>query len=238
MSTIEAVPWLAEKFYIPVEINEGNLHIATSVFVAVLLTIAAILAWRRLRKTDENIIPSRKFSLATLFELVVESLLHLMEDIIGPKARKHLPLIGTVFIYILTCNLIGVVPGFVPPTDNINTNFACAICVFLYYNIAGIREQGFFKYFRHMTGPVIWLAPLMLAIELISHLVRPVSLSVRLFGNMMGDHVVLGIFSDLVPLFIPIAFMGLTIFVAFIQAFVFSLLSVVYIALATHSEGH
>jgi len=235
---IEAVPWIAKELSIPVQINEENLHIATAVFVAVILTIASFLAWRRLRKTDENIIPSRKFSFATLFELMVESLLHLMEDIIGPKARKHLPLIGTLFIYILTCNLIGVAPGFVPPTDNINTNFACAICVFLYYNFAGIREHGLLKYFRHMAGPVIWLAPLMITIELTSHLVRPVSLSVRLFGNMMGDHVVLGIFSDMVPLFVPIAFMGLTIFVAFIQAFVFSLLSIVYIALATHSEGN
>lgn len=235
---IEIVPWLAKKLGVPVEINEGNLHVATAVFVALLLAVASILAWRRLKKTEDHIIPQRKITMATIFELVVEAVLHLMEDIIGPTARKHLPLIGTLFIYILTCNLLGVVPGFVPPTDNINTNFACAICVFLYYNFVGIKEHSFFKYFRHMGGPVIWLAPLMLAIELTSHLVRPVSLSVRLFGNMMGDHLVLGIFSDLVPLLIPIAFMALTIFVAFIQAFVFSLLSVVYIALATHSEGH
>ena len=238
MKKIEIVPWLAEKLSIPLEIDEKNLHVATSAFIAILITIVAIIAWRRLRKTDDNIIPSRKLSAATIFELVVESVLHLMEDIIGPGAKKYFPLIGTLFIYILCCDLIGAVPGFIPPTSNINTNLACAICVFLYYNYAGIRERGFLKYIKHMAGPVIWLAPLMLTIELTSHLVRPISLSVRLFGNMVGDHMVLEIFSDLVPFLVPIVFMSLTIFVAFIQAFVFTLLSTVYIALATQSEDH
>lgn len=238
MKKIEIIPWVAEKLSIPVAVDENNIHVATSVFIAVILTVAAIIAWRRLRRIDDNIIPSRKFSFATIFELVVESVLRLMEDIIGPGAKRYFPLIGTLFVYILCCDLIGAVPGFIPPTSNINTNAACAICVFLYYNYAGIREQGFINYFKHMTGPIIWLAPLLLMIELTSHLVRPVSLSVRLFGNMVGDHVVLEIFSNLVPFLVPIVFMGLTIFVAFIQAFVFSLLSIVYIALATHREGH
>jgi len=238
MQKVEVIPWIAEGLSSRLKVDEGNLHVATSAFVAILLTTAAILAWRRLRKTDDNIIPSRKLSFATAFELIVESVLGLMEGIIGPTAKRYFPLIGTLFIYILCCDLIGVVPGFVPPTSNINTNFACAICVFLYYNYVGIREHGFFKYVRHMAGPIIWLAPLMFTIELISHLVRPVSLSVRLFGNMVGDHVVLEIFSGLVPFLVPIVFMGLTIFVAFIQAFVFTLLSTVYIGLATQSEGH
>ncbi len=238
MEKVEIIPWLAKKLSLPVEIGEGNLHIATAVFVALSLTVAAILAWRNLRKTKENIIPSRRFSVATIFEITVESVLHLMEDIIGPKARRYFPLIASLFIYILCCDLIGVIPGFVPPTSNINTNFACAICVFLYYNYVGIREQGFSKYIKHMAGPVVWLAPLILTIELTSHLVRPISLSVRLFGNMVGDHMVLEMFSGLVPLLIPIVFMGLTIFVAFLQAFVFSLLSIIYIALATQKEGH
>jgi len=238
MNTFEIIPWLADKSGLPVKVAETNLHVATAAFVALLLTILSLLAWRKLRKTEEGVIPSGKFSIAAIFEIAVESVFHLVEDILGPRAKKHFPLIGTLFIYILSCNLIGIVPGFLPPTDNINTNFACAICVFFYYNYMGIREHGFLKYFRHMTGPVLWLAPLLLTIELTSHLVRPVSLSVRLFGNMMGDHLVLGIFSNLVPVIVPIAFMGLTIFVAFIQAFVFSLLSIVYIALATESDGH
>ncbi len=238
MQRIEIIPWLAKELSIPVHIDAANLHVATSAFIGLALTLASVLAWRRLRRTDDNVIPSRKFAFATIFEITVEALLRLMEDIIGPKARRYLPLIGSLFIYILCCDLIGVVPGFVPPTSNINTNVACAVCVFLYYNYVGIKEQGFVDYLKHMSGPIIWLAPLMLTIELTSHLVRPISLSVRLFGNMVGDHVVLEIFSGLVPLFVPIAFMGLTIFVAFIQAFVFSLLSIVYIGLATQKEGH
>ena len=238
MITLEIIPWVAEKTGFPIKIDEANNHVATAAFIAILLTVSSLIAWRRLRKTEERIVPSGGLHIAAIFEILVEAILHLMEDIMGPKARKHLPLIGTLFIYILSCNLIGVVPGFAPPTDNISTNFACAICVFLYYNYIGIREHGLFKYFKHMAGPVIWLAPLMITIELASHLVRPISLSVRLFGNMMGDHLVLGMFSNLVPLIVPIAFMVLTIFVAFLQAFVFSILSIVYITLASEAKGH
>jgi F-type H+-transporting ATPase subunit a len=110
--------------------------------------------------------------------------------------------------------------------------------VFLYYNVVGIKTQGLKNYLGHMTGPILWLAPLIFVIELISHLVRPMSLSLRLFGNINGDHVVLGIFSDLVPLVLPVIFMALGIFVSVIQAFVFTLLSTIYIGLATAHEEH
>lgn len=233
MKTRGFIPWIADKLALPVEISETNLHVATAVFVLVVITIISFLAWRKFRNVEENIIPSDKPSFSTIFEIAVESILNLMEGIMGPSAKKHLPFIGSLFIYIFISNIIGVIPGFVPPTSNINTNLACALCVFLYYNYMGIQANGVLKYLKHMSGPIIWLAPLMFAIELVSHLVRPLSLSVRLFGNMTGDHIVLGMFSSLIPLFVPIIFMGLTIFVAFIQAFVFSLLSIVYISLAT-----
>jgi F-type H+-transporting ATPase subunit a len=130
------------------------------------------------------------------------------------------------------------VPGFYPPTENINTNLACALVVFVYYNYHGIKEQGIKKYLQHMAGPVIWLMPLIFCIELVSHAVRPVSLSVRLLGNIVGDHMVLGMFSGMVPLFLPIVFMGLAIFISVMQAFVFTLLSIVYIQMACVSEEH
>lgn len=236
MNTFEVVPWLAEKLSFPIKIDYSNVHIATSVLIAVFIIITSVVAWIKLRKVEKNIIPSSKFSFSSIYEIVVEAVLHLMEDIMGTRAKRYFPIIGALFIYIFLCDLAGVIPGFEPPTSNINTNYACAICIFLYYNYVGIREQGFINYFKNMAGPVIWLAPLLLTVELTSHLVRPLSLSVRLFGNMMGDHLVLGIFSSLMPFLVPIAFMALTIFVAFIQAFVFSLLSVVYIALATEKE--
>ncbi len=132
---------------------------------------------------------------------------------------------------------MGLIPGFLPPTDNLNTNVACSLTVFLFYNYHGFKAHGF-GYIKHFMGPVIWLAPLMFVIEVISHLVRPASLSVRLFGNIAGDHLVLNIFSHFVPLGVPVVFMFLGLFVSFIQAFVFTLLSMVYISLATTKESH
>jgi len=171
-----------------------------------------------------------------IFELIVSSFMRMMEDVMGERARSHLPLIGSLFVFILICNLMAVVPGLLPPTENINTNLACAIVVFVYYNYVGIREHGLRGYIKQMAGPIVWIAPLVLAIEVISHIVRPLSLSIRLFGNIVGDHMVLGIFSDIAPLLVPTLFMMLGIFIAFIQAFVFTLLSIIYIALATERE--
>ena len=216
-----------------------NVHIYTAAFVAVVLIAAAFVANRSLRRLEENIVPNSKFGIASIFEIIIEVAVKMMRDLMGERrAYAYFPLIGGLFIYIFASNFLGVIPGFIPPTDNINTNAACAIVVFLYYNFVGIKEQGLVHYLKHFMGPVLWLAPLMVVVELIGHLVRPVSLSVRLFGNMMGDHMVLGIFSNLVPLFVPIIFMALGLFVAFIQAFVFSLLSMVYIALATETGEH
>lgn len=238
MKQFSIIAWLVEELNLPSSWAEEYLHIIMAAVVFIIITTMSLIAWRRLSWTKKRLVPEANGSLTNIFEIAVESLLQMLEGAVGKNARLHLPLIGTLFIYILICNLMGVIPGLTPPTDNINTNFACALCVFIYYNVMGIRTQGIKKYMKHMTGPIIWLAPLMFAIEIVSHLVRPVSLSVRLFGNITGDHVVLGIFSSLVPLLVPIIFMGLTIFVAFIQAFVFTLLSVVYISLATEMDGH
>lgn len=217
-------------------IDMHTIHIASAAFVAVILLGLGTVAGIRLRKTERYIVPSAKMTLAGTFECYGEAMFGLLEGIMGPAAIKHLPLIGSIFLYILFCNLLSVIPGFIPPTDNINTNLPIALVVFFYYNAVGIKEQGIRRYLKHMAGPIIWLAPLMFAIELISHCVRPISLSVRLFGNETGDHMVSGIFSQLVPLFIPVIFMGLALFVAIIQAFVFSLLTAVYIGLATEHE--
>lgn len=211
--------------------------VVLSIFVTLILTLASLIVWRRIRRTEEGLLPDGRISITNIVEMTVEMVLKLMGDVMGPeKARRHLPLIAPLFIYILISNLLGVIPGFYSPTQNINTNLACAFVVFFYYNYCGIREQGFVRYFKHMAGPIIWLAPLMLAIEVVSHIVRPVSLSVRLLGNIAGDHMVLDIFSGLVPLFLPVIFMGLAIFIAILQAFVFTLLSIIYIQMASATE--
>lgn len=222
--------------YMSGKVTHENVHVVSAALVVALLSLVAVAMKRYYKQTANQVVPSGKTTLVNVIESAVEGLNGLLEGIIGPKARRYLPLIGSLFFYIFLSNLLGVLPGFLPPTDNINTNLACALVVFFYYNVMGIKEQGFKRYLQHFMGPIWWLAPLMFVIEIIGHLVRPLSLSMRLFGNITGDHVVLGIFSELVPLIVPVIFLGLGIFVSFIQAFVFSLLSTIYIGLAVAQE--
>ena len=220
------------------KINHQNIHVVMAALVALIITIVIILVHRRLKNTEERLIPNPKGTLVNVFEMAVEKILDLMEGDMGPRAEQFFPLIGTLFIYIFLCNVMGLIPGFLPPTDNVNTNFAMSITVFLYYNYCGIREQGIKNYLKHLMGPLVWLAPLMFVVELVGHCVRPISLSLRLFGNMTGDHLVLGIFSNLTPILVPVIFMALGLFISFIQAFVFTLLSMVYLSLAIAHEEH
>jgi len=231
------VDYVVHKLGFPESWSDRYLDVALSLLVTAILTLMSIVIWRRIRRTEEGLLPDGRITVTNIVETIVEAILKLMGNMVGHEnARKHIRLIAPLFIYILISNLLGVIPGFYSPTQNINTNLACALVVFFYYNYCGIREQGFIKYFKHMAGPIIWLAPLMLAIEVVSHLVRPVSLSVRLLGNIAGDHMVLDIFSGLVPLFLPVVFMGLAIFIAILQAFVFALLSIIYIQMASAAD--
>lgn len=231
----EHFEWLTHFFGHAIE---HHTHVFGSLIVLAFLFICAVLVHFRYRNPQTELVPSTKKGLTTVFELSVQGILDLMEGVMGPNARKYLPLVGSLFIYIFVSNLMGILPGMNPPTSNVNTNLACALVVFVTYNVMGIRELGFKKYMQHFMGPIIWLAPLMFVLELISHLVRPMSLSIRLFGNIMGDHMVLGIFTALTKIGVPVIFLGLAVFVSFIQAFVFSLLSMIYISLATANEEH
>lgn len=228
--------WAGEK--LGLHISSSNVHMVASGTVFVFLVIVSMTIWRRARNALGCVVPTERCSLFNAFDVIVDAVAGMMEDIIGPTARQHVPLIGTIFIYVLFSNLMGAIPGVNPPTANMNTNLAVAAVVFVYYNYVGIRTQGIGNYLKHLMGPVIWVAPLLFAIELFSHIIRPMTLSIRLFCNMVADHAVVGVFSSLVPLVIPVVFMALGLFIAFLQAFVFSLLSVVYIALATAQEEH
>jgi F-type H+-transporting ATPase subunit a len=152
-------------------------------------------------------------------------------------APIYFPVIGSLFVFIFFSNMLGLIPGVIPSTENLNTTLAVGTFVFVYYNYAGLRAHGL-AYLKHFLGPVLWLAPLMLVIELASHIFRPISLALRLRGNIMGDHVVLHVFSGLVPLILPVVFYGMGVFVAFIQAFVFCLMTMVYISLSTAHDDH
>jgi F-type H+-transporting ATPase subunit a len=221
------IPYISE--------TEERQLVFTTIFVGIVLLIISRIVLSSIKKSPNPLIPKEKLSFRNFFELVVQVALNIMRDIIGPQAEKYFPLIGSLFVFILFCNLLGIIPGFLPPTSNIYTNAACAIIVFIYYNYQGFKEHGI-GYLKQFAGPLIWIAPLMFLIEILSHLFRPFSLSVRLFGNIFGDHTVLSIFSDLIPLIVPVIFLILGLAVALIQAFIFSALSAVYIGLAVSHE--
>lgn len=180
--------------------------------------------------------------LQNFMEVFVEALVNLAEENIGHKWGKALlPLIGTLGMYILVCNLMGLIPGFMAPTGNLNTNAAMAIPVFLATHYYGLKVHGL-KYLVHFVGPIrsvtaIPLMALMLCLEIIGHLVRPLTLSVRLFGNMMAKHIILFALAMLAPVIVPVVILGLGVLVSLIQAFVFVLLTSLYLAGAVE-ESH
>ena len=204
-------------------------HVVYSWFVMILLIIFAFIAVRKI-----DMIPSKA---QNIFEIIVSGIEEFMVDITGEEGRKFFPLIATVFLYIATCNLMGLIPGFYPPTASINTTLSCALTVVIFTHVIGIRFHGA-KYIKHFLGPIWWLSPLILIIELIGHLARILSLSIRLFGNITGHELVLGILFLLAGAALaPLPIMALGIFVALLQAFVFFLLSIIYFAGAME-EAH
>ncbi len=213
-------------------------------FAAVVLTlvIAGFFIRRRLQRPEDHILPEGRVTPFSFIEMLVSATYNMMKDVMGPQA-------------IFFSNVMGLLPGFLPPTDNLSTNFAMAIVIFFATHVYGVREHGFFRYFRHFAGPplpiaiAIFIYPLMFVIETISHIVRPVTLAVRLMANMTADHMVLGIFVaafaagamgiSLFWLPVPVAFYLLGCLVVVVQTLVFCLLATIYIALAIqHEEGH
>lgn len=197
-------------------------------FVVLLLAVLSFLATRRMQ-----VYPGR---LQNVMEVVVGGLHGQLVDTMGDHGKKFFPLIATLFIFILTANLIGIIPGFESPTANINTNLAMALVVFFSTHVVGVWTHGF-KYLKQFIGPVWWLIPLMLPIEVISHLSRPLSLTFRLFGNIAGEDIVLLVVLLLVPLIVPLPIMILMIFTSIVQSLVFMLLAMMYIGGAME-EAH
>ncbi|HLK51681.1 MAG TPA: F0F1 ATP synthase subunit A [Bryobacteraceae bacterium] len=175
----------------------------------------------------------RPGKLQHIFELIYEFVHGQTEDQMGHSGGKYMTYFATIFIFILFCNLIGLIPGFEAPTMNPSVPAGCAILTFLYYNGVGIRANGALKYAAHFAGPVWWLAPLMIPIEIVSHLARPLSLTIRLYANMFAGEKLTMVFLSLTYLFVPAAFMGLHFFVALLQAYIFMLLTMIYVGGAT-----
>jgi F-type H+-transporting ATPase subunit a len=212
-------------------LHPGYNHIVMVSLATLFIVALSLRIHRAYQNAGDSLVPEARISLPNIAELLVEALYKLFRGLLGDRTAQYFPFLATIFVFILINNLMGSIPGLLPATASVNTNLGVALLVFIYYNIEGWREHGA-GYLKQFTGPVIWLAPLMIIIEFVSHLSRPLSLTLRLFGNINGDHMVLGIFSELTPLFVPILFFGLGLFVAFVQAFVFTLLSSIYISLA------
>jgi F-type H+-transporting ATPase subunit a len=160
------------------------------------------------------------------------ALLGMMEQWIGPKGPRYFPLVGTLFVFILLSNYLGLVPGFMAPTSSLNVTLGCALTIWVYYHYQGFKEQGVVNYLKHFAmppGSPVWMAPLMLIIETISHLARVMSLSLRLFGNIFGEELVILIFFSLMPFVLPLPMMFLALITGGLQAFIFALLSIIYL---------
>jgi F-type H+-transporting ATPase subunit a len=207
-------------------------HVATAAIVTTGLVGAAFAGRASLGTGEQAIAPAKKFSLRGFFELITEFIVGLVDMVIGHHGRVYVPMFAAVFTFALVNNLVGILPGMVPATENLNTTLAMGIFMFISYHSFGLRERGI-DHLKHFMGPMLWLAPMMVIVELISDLVRPISLGLRLANVLRGDHTVVGIFLDLVPIGLPIPFYLLGIFVCIVQAFVFTLLSMVYVSLAT-----
>jgi F-type H+-transporting ATPase subunit a len=207
-------------------------HVIMAMLVVVLLAAILIPMSRRLSVESPG-------NGQQVLELLVTGLEELIEDVVGHGyGKRFLPIIGGLAVFIFTCNIFGLFFFVQPPTAVTSTTFALSITAFLYYNIIGIKDNGLLKYLKHFMGPVLFLAPLMVIIETISHLARVLSLAVRLFGNIFGEHSATGIFFWLFPFIVPWPMMGLGIFGALLQAFIFIMLTMAYLNGAVPSEEH
>jgi F-type H+-transporting ATPase subunit a len=204
-------------------------HVTYTWLIMLLLIVFSLLAVKSVKMVPAG---GQNF-----FEMVISGIESFQVDTMGEHGRSVFPLIATLGIFIFLSNAIGLIPGFYSPTASINTTLACALIVFSTTHIIGIKTHGF-KYIKQFLGPIWWLAPLMLPIEIISHLSRVLSLTLRLFGNIMGEDLVMIILIFLAGKFLaPLPMMFLALFTCFIQAFVFSLLSMIYLG-AAMEEAH
>jgi F-type H+-transporting ATPase subunit a len=199
--------------------------------IAVAVVLIALFAILRSRLSVDK--PGK---MQHIFELIHGFVSETAEDQVGHGAHHYVVIFETLFVFLLCANLIGIVPSFVSPTQFVYVPCGCAILAFLYYNYVGLKKNGPLKYGKHFFGPIWWLAPLMLPIEIISHLARPLSLTVRLFANMFAGEKVTVVFLSLTYLIAPAIFMGLHVFVSLLQAYIFVLLTMMYVAGAVAEE--
>jgi F-type H+-transporting ATPase subunit a len=215
-------------------------HLIGAVCVLVFLLLGAARSSSYFKSTP---VPTRKFGLVLVYDAILGVAAGMCKDLIGTEEwKRYFPLISTLGLFILFSNLMGLIPGFVPPTDNLETTAVCAVIVFVYYWYHSIRRNGWGP-FIHMANPAglgwTWvMAPFMFAIEAIGHLARPVSLALRLRGNMVGDHAVIAAFAGIIPVLLPLPFMVMGLLVCTLQAYVFCMLTSIYIGMGVEHAEH
>jgi F-type H+-transporting ATPase subunit a len=211
-------------------------HLIPDYVVMCIIAAGLLILFFSLSSKKPQLIPSK---LQNVLELIIQFFENLLSELIGKDGKKYLPVVGTIGLFILACNLMGLVPGFMSPTSKLNVTAGCALTIFIYYHWQGIKSQGLLKYLKHFMGPIPVLAPLMVPIEIISHFSRPLSLSMRLFGNIFAEELLILIMASILPFLLPLPFMAIAIITAVVQAYVFVLLSCIYIAGAVaHEEEH
>jgi len=206
-------------------------HVINALLVLVISAIVFPLMSRKISKDNPG-------NFQQFLELIVGGLRALLHDIVGHGGERFLYIIGGFAVFIFVSNIFGLFFFLQPPTSNVNTTFALSLTAFLYFNIEGIRRQGVVHYLKHFMGPIPLLAPFMFPIEMIGNFARILSLGMRLFGNILGEHTATGIFMGMLPFVLPWPMMGLGIFGAFLQTFVFIMLTMVYISGAIAAEEH
>ena len=218
-----------------VHLDHHYTNVAISVLAMVLVVLLSVAGRLALGNGEAAIQPAGSFSLKGFFEAFTEFMNGVINMVLGHHGRPFLPLFGGIFFWIIFNNLLGLVPGMTAATSDINATFSLGLFSFFMYNLIGFKHAGW-HYFKHYLGPIWWMIPILLPIEIISNLVRPVSLGIRLQVNMTADHAILGTFIDLTKLIIPVIFYGMGTFVSFVQAFVFTMLSMVYVMMATADD--
>lgn len=233
---------LYHGFHVPVVVQAALLAI-------VLLLVAGMVVRRQLAGAGGGIVPDEGVTLRNLFEVLVDALAGMARDLMGDDWRRYFPIVGSIFVFVLLSNLMGLIPGAGGATSDTNTTSAWAIISFAVYNYIGIKTHGF-GYIKQFMGPALFdvtiggkkyhvrpIAPIMLPLEILLHLARIATLSIRLLANMFADHTVVAVWLSLIPIGIPAIFMGLGLVIAFLQAFVFALLTMIYINMA-QAEAH
>jgi F-type H+-transporting ATPase subunit a len=212
--------------------------VITALLVIVLVTLLAMRTRARLADVDRAVVPDDTLTLRTFMEAFIAYFYGVARDVMGPKrAKRYFPIVGASACFIFFSNVLTLIPGLSPPTSSLNITLGCALCVFILFNYYGLQANGL-NYVKHLAGPKWYLAPLIFPIELISTCVRPITLSIRLMVNMAVDHLLGTIAISVFALLVPVPFMFLGAIVIVVQTLVFSLLTSIYIGLATEHEEH